>query len=74
MGVGSARHPELERVGAEVLFHLQAVLERFADVFVLQSSPGFFGVWVRLPRSQSSYAAKSSVGDSDGCDSLCPFI
>src|SRR5215203_3444671 len=36
--------------------------------------PGFFGVWVRLPRSQSSHAAKSSVGDSDGCDSLWPFI
>src|SRR6185295_18223060 len=35
---------------------------------------GFFGVWVRLPRSHSSYAAKSSVVDSDGCDSLCPFI
>ncbi len=71
--VGRADHAELERIGAQLRLVGQPALEA-SRAYSRGSMSGVLGWGPKLPLSQRSKSANSSVGESTGCVSPSPFI
>ena len=74
MGVGTADHAELVGVGAKLGFELQTVPQRRAGILELEHLRRLGALASRLPKSQLSKSANSSLGDSAGCVSPSPLV
>ena len=75
MRVGAADHAELVGIGAEFGLELQSVLQRRAGILELAASPASWRPLAsRLPKSQRSKSANSSLGDSSGWVSPSPLV